>query len=78
MCDCIKRVNSHLAKFNTEIELPLWTSNGQITPFIQTMKVDDKKRGKPRLMFAIHCPFCGEKYQKSQEKQNENADSTRC
>jgi len=29
---------------------------------IHTMKVDDKKRGKPPSMLASFCPFCGERY----------------
>jgi hypothetical protein len=62
MCDCIDDVNKHLAKHNTRIMLPIWTGNGVIKPFVETEKVDTKKRGKPRRMFAAHCPFCGEKY----------------
>ena len=62
MCDCIETVNKHLAEFNTKIELPMWTSSGTRRPFVQTMKVDEKKRGKPRMMFANCCPFCGERY----------------
>jgi len=62
MCDCIAKANDHLAQFNTKIEVPIWTRSGRLTPFVQTVKVDDRKRGKPKLMFASHCPFCGEKY----------------
>lgn len=64
MCGCINRVNEHLAEFNTKIELPLWTNSGRLVPFVQTIKVDDKKRGKPKSMFASFCPFCGEEYRK--------------
>jgi hypothetical protein len=63
MCDCIDRIDEHLAQFNTKIELPIWTESGKRTPFVQTMKKDDKKRGKVRMVFASHCPFCGEKYE---------------
>lgn len=59
MCGCIERINEHLAKTNTKIELPMWTASGQITPFVVTMKIDQKKRGKPTSVFASHCPFCG-------------------
>lgn len=65
MCDCITRVNEHLAEFNTTIELPMWTSSGKLTPFVQTVKIDSGKRGKPKLMFASCCPFCGERYAES-------------
>lgn len=62
MCDCIETANAHLAEFNTTIELPMWTSSGVRAPFVQTMKIDEKKRGKPKMMFASCCPFCGERY----------------
>jgi hypothetical protein len=59
MCDCIQDVNKFLAEHNTKIEMPWF---GPQRPFVQTMKVDEKRRGKPRMMFASCCPFCGEKY----------------
>ena len=62
MCDCIEKTNGFLAEHNTKIELPWF---GPQRPFVVTMKVDDKKRGKPRMMFASCCPFCGEKYPKA-------------
>lgn len=67
MCDCIEKANLHLAAFNTKIELPMWTSSGRLTPFVQTMKLDEKKRGKPKMIFASCCPFCGESYADSSE-----------
>ena len=62
MCDCIDKIDEHLAQFNTKVELPMWTASGKRTPFVQTIKKDQKKRGKPRMIFASYCPFCGEKY----------------
>ncbi len=62
MCDCLKTANEHLKEFNTKIEVPMWTASGRLTPFVTTCKIDDKKRGKPKLMFASCCPFCGERY----------------
>lgn len=59
MCDCIQAANKFLAEHNTRIELPWF---GPQRPFVQTMKLDDKKRGKPKMMFASRCPFCGERY----------------
>ncbi|WP_439392580.1 hypothetical protein ACRQ5Q_24470 [Bradyrhizobium sp. PMVTL-01] len=55
----MKEVNEKLAEHNTKIELPLI---GRQQPFVSTIKLDDKKRGKPILVFASFCPFCGEKY----------------
>lgn len=62
MCDCLSKVNGHLAEFNTKIELPMI---GPQRPFVLTMKLNEKKRGKPKMMFASCCPFCGEKYPES-------------
>jgi len=63
-CDCIDKVNEHLKAFNSKIELPMWTASGKYTPFVSTVKIDDKKRGKPQAIFASHCPFCGVSYDK--------------
>lgn len=62
MCDCIKDINAHLAEHNTKITIPMWTSSGRYIPFVETSKIDGKKRGKPKSVFASCCPFCGEKY----------------
>lgn len=62
MCECIKRLDAHLEKFNTRINFPFWSSSGFLAPFVETRKIDEKKRGKPRSVAASHCPFCGEKY----------------
>lgn len=62
MCNCIETANEHLAEFNTRIELPIWTRSGALRPFVQTIKINEKKRGNPKMMFASCCPFCGEKY----------------
>lgn len=67
MCDCLKTANEHLKEFNTKIEVPMWTASGRLTPFVTTCKIDDKKRGKPKLMFASCCPFCGERYAEASE-----------
>lgn len=61
MCDCIKTVNELLAPHNTQVVLPIF---GPKQPFVETMKIDEKKRGKPQAMFASCCPFCGERYSK--------------
>jgi hypothetical protein len=72
MCECIARVDGLLAQYNTRIELPWWTSSGNLTPFVQTMKVDTKKRGKPRKVFATFCPFCGELYADNSDSGSED------
>jgi hypothetical protein len=62
MCDCIKSTNEYLAQHNTKITIP-WL--GTQRPFVQTEKIDGKKRNKPMMLFASYCPFCGEKYEES-------------
>jgi hypothetical protein len=59
MCDCIQEADKALAEYNTKIEVP-WI--GPQRPFVLTMKLNEKKRGKPQMMFCSYCPFCGEKY----------------
>jgi len=59
MCKCITNIDKQLAEYNTRILLPMI---GPRLPFIETMKLNEKKRGKPAKMFATFCPFCGEKY----------------
>lgn len=61
-CDCITRVNADLRAHNGKITLPLI---GRQQPFVQTNKLDEKKRGKVPLLFATFCPFCGSKYPES-------------
>ena len=59
MCTCIEDSNKFLSDRNTRITIPLF---GTQRPFVQTEKLDDFKRGKPTMIFASYCPFCGEKY----------------
>ena len=49
-------------EFNTEVNLPFWSRSGILAPFVETRKIDSKKRGKPRTVIATFCPFCGVKY----------------
>ena len=60
-CGCIAKVNAELANrnANTEIVVPFV---GPQRPFIETMKADNRSRGKPAKVFATFCPFCGVKY----------------
>ena len=66
MCDCMDTVNVKLAEHNTKIELPWF---GPQLPRLITMKVDQKKRGKPMGIFATFCPFCGVKYQQNEDRE---------
>lgn len=64
MCDCNERVDGLLKErgSNTVLNLPMFVGDGPARVFVETMKRDEKKRGKPEKMFANFCPFCGEKY----------------
>lgn len=61
MCSCIETINADLAAraMNTKVELPLI---GPQKAMVRTAKADEKARKKPAILFASHCPFCGEKY----------------
>lgn len=62
-CNCIDEVNAKLAEHNAQILLPMFVGGGgPKRPFIETTKLDEKKRGKPPALFATVCPFCGAKY----------------
>jgi hypothetical protein len=60
-CTCIAAVNKLLALRDTKLMVPIY---GPQLCMVQTMKLDDKKRGKPVSVFASFCPFCGIKYVK--------------
>lgn len=62
-CSCIETVNAKLADRNTQVHLPWFViGGGTPRPFVETIKVDEGKRGKPTKLFASFCPFCGVKY----------------
>jgi len=65
-CGCVKKIDKGLASHNTAIEvgftMNFTTGTQGDCLLIQTRKVDPKKRGRPRPLFACYCPFCGTKY----------------
>lgn len=64
MCGCIDRVDGLLKeRGNTALNVPMFVDDGPVRLFVETMKRDEKKRGKPEKLFANFCPFCGEKYE---------------
>lgn len=58
-CGCIADVNAKMAEHNAEV---MMTWYPVARPMIETVKRDPKKRGKPPLLVASFCPFCGVKY----------------
>ncbi len=68
MCECTDRVNKLLEErtSNTMLNIPMFVVKGvAVRVFVETMKRDEKKRGRPEKLFANFCPFCGEKYEDS-------------
>lgn len=54
---CFKTVNKKLREQNTMLVANLLNPNHV---FIETQKIDKKKRKKPASVMASYCPFCGE------------------
>ncbi len=60
MCNCIDEVNENLAPHNTTLCINLLHRPHPV--MVSTTKIREKVRGKPILVQATFCPFCGEKY----------------
>ena len=69
-CSCIAAMDAALAKggYNGKVErlYCLGASITQSGALVRTVKADEKKRGKPTLVVANCCPFCGIRYPKAQ------------
>lgn len=61
MCACINDldVEPKMVESNTQILTNLF---GSPRAFVATIKRDEKRRGKPKMVIATFCPFCGEQY----------------
>lgn len=65
MCDCMKQINDELAQYNTRLDPVMALRDGTLHMAgvrIETVKIDSKKRGRPKRLVASYCPFCGKKY----------------
>jgi hypothetical protein len=67
-CKCIEAMNKHLAAKNTRLAqaLTVNATTGSkmemgVRLIVETVKIDEKKRGKPHTALASFCPFCGKK-----------------
>ena len=58
---CFPQIDKKLEEQNARLSFNLLNPNHI---FIETEKIDAKKRGKPPKMIASYCPFCGEKLSK--------------
>jgi len=65
MCDCREAVNQRLEMSNARIAFGFSFGSGGMDlapPMIVLEKIDRSKRGKPPILLATCCPFCGERY----------------
>jgi hypothetical protein len=58
-CACIEKANEKLAERNGELVVTIWPV---ARPVIETQKKDHAKRGRPPMIVANFCPFCGTEY----------------
>lgn len=77
MCDCMNRVNEKLQPRNTKLSVAFCLSRdlGEMDTMImiQTEKVDTKSRVKPTSVIPTFCPFCGVKYPRKDESEDQPA-----
>ena len=61
MCDCIDKVNRHLAEHNTRVSAALGIDDemNMIGRLIVATEKIDKRKKESRTMTATFCPFCG-------------------
>lgn len=75
MCNCIEDVNKKLEEIgnNTILDIPFTFGFDGIYRVdrvrICTVKRDEKIRGKPMLIQAAYCPFCGVEYPTKEKTQ---------
>lgn len=60
-CGCVAKVNARLVEHNTRLVTTLF---GPPRVLIDTCKLRDGIRGKPKPVLASYCPFCGVAYPK--------------
>jgi hypothetical protein len=59
---CVADLNEKLAEHNTRLADTIsFSSEPRELIQLTTVKADEKKRGRPVLMYASYCPFCGVK-----------------
>ncbi|MCS0497898.1 hypothetical protein NVS89_22665 [Ancylobacter sp. MQZ15Z-1] len=59
MCDCIATTTELLKPHNAGVTFNLI---GPARACVDLYKLDPKKRGRPPILQATFCPFCGERY----------------
>lgn len=59
-CECISKINGEIGPSRNAVLVT--TLFGEQKAVIGTVKLDSTKRGKPPVMLATFCPFCGGAY----------------
>lgn len=63
MCDCIEKTNAFLKDQGNGNTMLLTNLFGPPRAVVSTCKRSERVRGKPFIMMASFCPFCGEEYE---------------
>lgn len=56
---CFESADVQLGKRNTKLQFAFQLPKMEARLVIATVKADEKKRGKPVMLMANFCPFCG-------------------
>lgn len=71
MCDCIAKLDKALEEHNTMFEKIIYFKHPSME-MVSTIQIAVKKinpRGKkPIHLFLRYCPFCGEEWEKEEDK----------
>lgn len=63
MCECIQNIDADLKDAGQALNATMFGLRRPLIDLIRTDKwVSETRRGKPRVIIASYCPFCGEKY----------------
>jgi len=69
-CDCIGGINGLLIQHNSKLVIAYNAFNEKMPdsmPTIMTEKIETKKKGKAQIVVPSYCPFCGVRYDQSEE-----------
>lgn len=71
-CDCIERINGHLAAdaANTKLKLSFVLDGPRVGmyPVIATDLIEKKRGARPMAIIPSFCPFCGIPYPRQEEQ----------
>jgi hypothetical protein len=59
---CFDSADEFLAKDNTRLSFAMELPSGRDRLVVGSEKLSARKKGKPKMVLATFCPFCGIKY----------------